>query len=110
MVKYVTRLERFEAGDFPMVCARSGKAATKMVPVQAYRSTVWPFLFFPGFSFILAKIIGDSNHPWGKIPFAEGEVGGVAATYERPIGVMLKGVHPDFVAAVKESQGRSASG
>lgn len=39
---YVTRIERFQRGDFPMVCVRSGLPATKMVPVQARRTTVWP--------------------------------------------------------------------
>ncbi len=34
-VEYVTRYERFILGDFPMVCARSGLPATKLVPVEA---------------------------------------------------------------------------
>ena len=106
-MKYVTRLDRFTAGDFPMVCVRSGQAATKMVPVQAYRSTIWPWFFFPGMAFLLAKLIGDRDHPWGRLPFAEGQVEGVTATYEKQIGVILKGVHPAFVEATKVDQGRA---
>ncbi len=80
-----------------------------MVPVQAYRSSLWPWLFFPGASFFIAKWVGDSDHPWGLLPFAEGEVKGVTATYERPIGVILRGVHPSFVAATRASQGKAPS-
>ena len=106
-VKYVTRYERFVLGDFPMVCARSGRPATKLVPVQAWRSSLWPWLFFPGLSFLVAKLVGDSGHPWGLLPFAEGEVLGVTATYERGIGVILRGVHPEFVVATREAQGKT---
>lgn len=102
-MKYVTRIERFEIGDYPMVCVRSGRPATKMVPVQAHRISLWPWLF-SGFDFILAKLAGDTNHPWGLLPFADGEVHSVTATYERGIGVILKGVHPDFVAATRRKQ------
>lgn len=105
-MKYVTRLERFAAGDFPMVCARSGQPATRVVPVQAYRSTSWPWLFFPGFSFVLAKFVGDSDHPWGRLPFADRSVSGVSATYDRSAGVILRGVHPKFVEATRQAQGK----
>ncbi len=105
-MKYVTRLDRFVVGDFPMVCAHSGKPATKMVPVQAYRTSTWPWLFFPDFLFFVTKWVAESDHPWGKLPFADGEVKGVKAVYDKPIGVILNDVHPDFVAAVKKSQGR----
>ncbi len=107
-MKYVTRYERFVLGDFPMVCARSGLPATKLVPVQARRASMWPWLFFPGFAFLAASWVGDSDHPWGLLPFAEGQVRGVTATYEKRIGVILRGVHPDFVRATKLAQGRVA--
>lgn len=106
-VRYVTRFERFRLGDFPMVCVRSGLPATKMVPVQAYRSSTWPWLFFPSVMlFLVAKWVGDRDHPWGLLPFADGHVGGVTATYEKRIGVILRGAHPDFVAATREAQGK----
>ena len=99
-VKYVTRFDRFVAGDFPMVCVRSGRPATKLVPVQAYRSSTWPWIFFPyPLLFLIAKWVGDSDHPWGLLPFAEGHVRGVTATYDKRVGVVLRGVHTDFVAA-----------
>lgn len=105
-VKYVTRFDRFVLGDYPMVCVRSGREATKWVPVQAYRSSVWPWLFFPGLGFVVAKWMADGDHPWGLLPFAEGQVGGVRATYEKRVGVILRGVHPDFVAATRAAQGK----
>ena len=107
-MKYVTRLDRFMAGDFPLICARSGRLATKMVPVQAYRSSTWPWFFFPGFGYILAKWMGDSDHPWGLLPFATGHLRGVTATYDKQIGVILRGVHQDFVAATRQAQGKSS--
>jgi len=102
----VTRHERFILGDFPMVCARSGLAATKLVPVQARRASLWPWLFFPGLAFLAASWVADGGHPWGLLPFAEGHVRGVSATYERGIGVILKGVHPEFVLATRHAQGK----
>ncbi len=106
-MKYVTRFERFAAGDFPMVCARSGRPATKMVPVQAYRSSAWPWFFVLNpLLFLVAKWVGDSDHPWGRLPFAEGQVRGVTATYHKRMGVVLDGVHEDFVSATREAQGK----
>lgn len=107
-MKYVTRYERFIVGDFPMVCVRSGRKATKLVPVQAYRSTLWPWLLFPGLGFPVAKWIADSDYQWGLLPFAEGEVRDVTAVYERSIGVILRGVHPGFVTATKSAQSKSS--
>jgi len=106
-MKYVTRFDRFIIGDFPMVCVLSGRPATKLVPVQAYRSSLWPWLFFPGLDFLVAKWVGDSDHPWGLLPFAEGEVRSTKVVYERRIGVILHGVHPGFVAATRANQGKS---
>ena len=105
-VKYVTRIERFVQGDYPMVCARSGLPATKMVPVQARRSTVWPWFLLPLsiFWFVVAKWAADSDHPWGMLPFAEGHVDGITATYEKSIGVIIDGAHPAFVEATRKSQ------
>ena len=105
-VKYVTRIERFVQGDYPMVCVRSGLPATKMVPVQARRSTVWPWFLLPLsiFWFVVAKWAADSDHPWGKLPFAEGHVDGITATYEKSIGVIIDGAHPAFVEATRKSQ------
>lgn len=107
-VKYVTRIERFQLGDYPMVCVRSGLPATKMVPVQARRTTVWPWLLLPisAIWFFFAKWAADSDHPWGKLPFAKGQVRGITATYEKSIGVIINGAHPDFVEATRLSQGK----
>jgi len=105
-VKYVTWLDRFQLGDFPMVCVRSGLPATKVVAVQARRTAVWPWLFFPisTISWFLLKSVTDSRHPWGKLPFAEGQVKDITATYEKRIGVIIKGAHPDFIKATQQHQ------
>lgn len=58
----------------------------------------------PGLAFLLASWVGDSDHPWGLLPFAEGQVRGVSATCETQLGVILRGVHPEFVAATREAQ------
>ena len=110
-VRYVTRIERFVQGDYPMVCVRSGLPGTKMVPVQARRSTVWPWFLLPLsiFWFVVAKWAADSDHPWGKLPFAEGHVNGITATYEKSIGVIIDGAHPAFVEATRKSQAAAQS-
>ncbi|MDH4075435.1 MAG: hypothetical protein OEW29_05810 [Acidimicrobiia bacterium] len=66
-MQYVTRYERFVLGDFPMVCARSGLPASKLVPVQARRDSLWPWLFFPGFAFLAARwVSGDDRRGRGN--------------------------------------------
>ena len=77
-VKYVTRIERFVQGDYPMVC-------------------------------VVAKWAADSDHPWGMLPFAEGHVDGITATYEKSIGVIIDGAHPAFVEATRKSQAAAQS-
>jgi len=107
-VQYVTRLERFIVGDFPMVCVRSGLPATKFVPVEAARTATWPWFLLP-FSivaFVVAKTMNERDTVWGRVPFAEGQVQGIRATYDPSIGVILKGVHEQFVEATRESQGK----
>jgi len=54
--------------------------------------------------FAITKWVADSDHPWGKLPFAEGHVEGITATYEKSIGVIIDGVHPDFVESTRRSQ------
>lgn len=102
-MKYATRIERFAVGDFPMVCARSGREANKLVAIQAYRSSTWLGLFFPG--------LDDSDQPWGLLPFADGEDRDVAATLDDALGtVILHGVHPAFVSATRMAQGKPPTG
>ena len=92
-----------------MVCVRSGLPATKLVPVQARRTTVWPWFLLPisVVWFVIAKWSADTDHPWGRLPFAEGHVEGISATYEKSIGVIIEGAHPDFVAATRRAQGKT---
>ena len=108
-MRSVTQIERFQLGQYPMVCVRSGLPATKMVPVQSRRTTVWPWMLLPVsvFWFLIVEWAADSDHPWGKLPFAEGHVAGISATYETSIGVMIDGVHPMFVEATRRSQGKA---
>ena len=110
-MKYVTSFERFQTGEFPMVCVRSGQTATKMVPVQALWSRTWPWFLFPLSitAFVLADWLPKSAHPWGLLPFAEGQVRDVTATYDKRVGVIVKGAHPEFVAATRRAQGKATS-
>lgn len=57
--------------------------------------------------FALAKWSADIDHPWGQLPFAEGHLEGISATYEKSIGVIIEGAHPDFVAATRHAQGKT---
>lgn len=46
---------------------------------------------------------GD-DHPWGLLPFADGQkYRGAAAVYRPSVGVILRGVHPAFVAAARQA-------
>lgn len=106
--RYVTRLDRFRAGDFPMVCVRSGKPATKLVPIEARRVSNWPWFLLPLsiIGFLLAEWVADSDRPRGRLPFAEGHVRDVSATYDKRIGVIIDGAHPDFIEATRAAQGK----
>lgn len=102
-----TWAERFQLGDYPLVCARSGLPADKLVPVEAAGRATWPWFFFPGhlITWLFAWSRVDRDRLWGKLPFATGHVDGIEATWERRTGiVMLVGVHPEFVEACREHQ------
>ncbi len=107
-VEYVTRIERFTIGDFPKVCVYSGRPATKLVPVEAMRTSTWPWFLLPisFISFVITKTMNERDTVWGQLPFAEGQVQGITAKYDPSIGVILRGVHPDFVEATRAAQGR----
>jgi hypothetical protein len=107
-----TWIARFEQGDYPNVCARSGLPADKFVPVEAARRAVWPWWFFPmhAVTWLVAWRSVDRDRRWGLLPFAAGHVDGVTATWDRREGVViLRGVHPRFVAACKQHQSRATS-
>jgi hypothetical protein len=102
-----TRADRFEVGDYPMVCARSGLVADKLVPVEAARRAAWPWFFLPGhlIAWLASSWRVDGDRVWGKLPFATGQVEGIRATYDRRARiVMLSGVHADSVRACKAHQ------
>lgn len=100
-MKIVIPLDRFIKGNFPMVCVRSGLPATKMVRVQAYKPSIFRWYMIPGLDILLRRWLGESQHPWGRLPFAEGHVQKVSARYSRRQGITIRGVHPNFVAATK---------
>jgi hypothetical protein len=106
VARWATWIERFEAGDYPMVCVRSGRPADELVPVEAERRATWPWLFSPlSLTFWVARWGVANDRLWGKLPFATGHVGGISATWDAREGiVMIKGVHPDFVAACQRDQ------
>ncbi len=107
-VKYVTRLERFESGDFPMVCVKSGRPATNLVPVEALKTSSRPWFLLPIslVAFLVSRVFKDRNRPWGLLPFADGEETDIVATYDPTVGVVVRDVHQGFIDAVKESQRR----
>jgi hypothetical protein len=98
---------RFEAGDYPMVCARSGLPADELVPVEATRRAAWPwFLFWIDIlTWLVAWWTVDGDRTWGHLPFATGHARGISATFDRRLGIVtLHGVHPAFIAACHEHQ------
>lgn len=108
--RYVTRLDRFELGDFPMICVRSGLPATKLVSVEARRINNWPWFLLPisVIGFFLAEWVSDSDRPTGRLPFADGHVRGISASYDKRIGVIVEGAHPNFIAATRAAQGKKS--
>ncbi|HEY8544272.1 MAG TPA: hypothetical protein VIL36_04460, partial [Acidimicrobiales bacterium] len=109
VVRMTTWRARFVAGDYPMVCARTGLPADKVVPVEAARRADWPWflIFVSVFAWLLSWWSIDRDRIWGRLPFARGHVGGVSATWDRERDIVtLHGVHPDFVAACHEHQAR----
>jgi hypothetical protein len=104
-------IERFEAGGYPMICARSGPPASKLVPVEAARRRGWAWMFSPtGPLFWWARWVAGKDRLWGRLPFAEGHVRGVTATWDKAENVvMLRGVHPLFIAACREPQRAGSS-
>ena len=107
MTDYLTQLDRFEAGDYPMVCVSSGLPADKLVPVQAERKAgdeAW--LFVSVLAYIFAAWPRKNDNPWGLLPFANGHVGGIKVTYHptRKHIVRIRGAHPSFAKATQEKQ------
>jgi hypothetical protein len=109
MAKMTTWIARFEIGDYPMICARSGLPADKLIPVEAARSAAWPWIFGRfSLPFWIARWGVGKSRLWGKLPFASGHVDGISATWDRREGVVtLRGVHARFVAACREQQSAS---
>jgi hypothetical protein len=107
MAKMTTWQARFELGDYPMVCARSGLPADKLVPVEAARRAAWPLFLFPfsTVAWLFAWSRVDRDRIWGRLPFAAGHVEGISATWDkREAVVSLKGVHPEFIRACRVHQ------
>jgi hypothetical protein len=78
-----------------------------VVPVEAARRAAWPWFFFPFHlvPWLISSWSVDRDRMWGKLPFADGHVEGIAATWDRRSDiVMLTGVHPNFVEACKQHQ------
>jgi hypothetical protein len=108
---YVTRVDRFRSGDYPMVCARSGLQAGKLIEVEAARRATWPWLLLPIWwvGAAVSYWVVDGDRLVGKLPFAAGQFGRVSATWDKRTQlVTLRGVHPAFVAACREQQRRTA--
>lgn len=90
-----------------MVCVRTGRPASHMKRVYASEVPVWPWLFFPSILFVVLGGLFKPRQVAGLLPYAEHESGGISATYERSIGVILKGVHPSFADANRTAQRKS---
>ena len=108
MPSYVTRTDRFLAGDYPMVCVQTGRPAARMVELEARRTSSWPWFLMPVrvLWFLVARWVGDGDRPVGRLPFAEEVSPNLTITYDRLIGIVIRGAHPDFVEACRISQGR----
>jgi hypothetical protein len=96
--------ERFQAGDFPMVCVRSGLPADMLAPVEAgrRRRSVLPFLLLGVLPGLLWWLLAyrTVEWTWGRLPFATGQAQPITAIWsKRRHLVHLNGVHPDFVSA-----------
>lgn len=106
-MRMATRVERFQRGDYPPVCARSGLPADKLVPVEAARTAAWPWTFLPLsiVAWLVTSMAVWEDRIWGLLPFATGHVRGVSATWDRRERVVIvQGVHPDFVTAARQAQ------
>ncbi len=104
MTEFITELERFQQGGFPMVCVRSGLPADKFVPVQAERKSVgWWAKLDSMALWILDGWFFQTRNPWGRLPFATGQVGGIEATChprrDQPTLIKVLGAHPNFIDA-----------
>jgi hypothetical protein len=96
--------EQFQAGDFPMVCVRSGLPADRLLPIEAgrRRRSVLPFLLLGVLPGLLWWLLAHRTveWTWGRLPFATGQAQPVTAIWsKRRHLVHLNGVHPDFVSA-----------
>ncbi|MGH1503593.1 MAG: hypothetical protein ACRBI6_08555 [Acidimicrobiales bacterium] len=112
-MRYATSVERFEVGDFPMVCARCGGTADHHRGYRAMRSADWPWIFFPlqPLLFVLASWPSTDGAPEGRLPLC-----GLcnhrrisAAWRKRERAILLRGVHPDFATATQRHQETTAS-
>jgi hypothetical protein len=108
MPSYVTRTDRFLVGDYPMICVQTGRPATHKLEVEAKRTSSWPWFLMPVsiLWFFVSGWLSDGYRPTGKLPFAAGETPRVKLTYDRLIGVVIRGAHPDFIEACRQVQGR----
>jgi hypothetical protein len=99
--RMATWVERFQAGDYPMVCARSGLPADDLVPIEAARRAPR--------AGTLPRTWGRrgrrDDRLWGRLPFASGHVDGIVARWDRRAGVVtISGVHPAFIEACRRDQ------
>ena len=106
----VVTQERFQAGDFPMVCARSGRPADRLLAVDASRSrpSMLPLLLLgvvPALLWWLLTRRRPAEWTGGHLPFATGRAEPVTAVWsKRRQVVRLLGVHPAFVTACRTHQ------
>ncbi len=104
-VKYQTRIERFEIGDFAMVCVRSGRTdGVELRTARAEPASAWwvDYLFWP-FDRIFVKAF--SKKTIGLLPYAPGERD-VNVVHDMELGIVISDAHPNFVNATKARQGR----
>lgn len=102
-MRYITTYERFVAGDFPMVCARTGRLATVVVPVATWRESAWMWTLAPTRGFVASLQAGDPRHPTGFLPFAtRRSAAWVTARRQGDGTILLRAVHPDFVTAAEQ--------
>jgi hypothetical protein len=71
VAKVWVALDRFERGDFPDVCAKTGEAAEYLGRVEARQTPEWPclLLFFGVLPYLIAAVF-STDRTEGDVPFS----------------------------------------
>ncbi len=107
MADLVVTLDRFVAGDFPRVCARTGNVSTGVIAIEARVIELPDETQGP-----IARFVNRWREPAQSfVPFIDDNVTGIVAEqFGRDGGVILRGVDEGFVAACERHWARREAG